>query len=450
MLDSRGELMASTPTGRRSLHIAWIGFAPVEEVGGVPGIATDLLRGLAALGHRIDCFFPSQGHAVPPAIADVDNLTLVWGTGSWRPNRWYSRTKVTAFVSSLLIRGLASLRLRKEVVRRHRREPYDLIYQFSNVENMAVPRRLRSTVPVVVHPGTSSAGELKFLLKERSLALRCQPAYIFAVAASVLWLREQVQRRQMQGARLVICISSVFRDHLLNDYGLPGSATVVVPNPVRLDRFEATDRPLGRPPTVMVLGRIAARKGVEDMVAVANRLFAESVEVRFRVVGGASLWSNYTGLLDDLPSEISEYVGRVPSSRVPAELAGSDVLLQASRYEPFALTVSEALAAGVPVVATSEVGATEHVDGSVATVTEPGDVEGMARGIEATIRRLAAEPAETRARARAEARRLFAPEVICEQISDALERLIDGEPLDTAAALPTSAGAGGEFSRTPS
>jgi len=37
---------------RRSLHIAWIGFAPAEEVGGVPGIATDLLHGLASLGHR--------------------------------------------------------------------------------------------------------------------------------------------------------------------------------------------------------------------------------------------------------------------------------------------------------------------------------------------------------------------------------------------------------------
>ena len=80
-----------------------------------------------------------------------------------------------------------------------------------------------------------------------------------------------------------------------------------------------------------MLGRIAARKGIDDVVAIAKLLLARGVDARFRVVGGTSLWSNYLKLLDDLPEENSEYVGRVESSRVPAELAGSDVLLQASK-----------------------------------------------------------------------------------------------------------------------
>ena len=64
---------------QRSLHIAWIGFAPAEEMGGVPGIATDLLHGLAELGHRIDCFFPSHARELPARITGVENLTFVWG-----------------------------------------------------------------------------------------------------------------------------------------------------------------------------------------------------------------------------------------------------------------------------------------------------------------------------------------------------------------------------------
>jgi glycosyltransferase involved in cell wall biosynthesis len=223
-----------------------------------------------------------------------------------------------------------------------------------------------------------------------------------------------------------VCISSVFRDHLIHDYGVALGATVVVPNPVRLERFVNANEPPGAPATVLVLGRIAARKGIEDVVAVARILLERGADVRVRVVGGPSLWSDYTKLLEDLPPENSEYAGTVAASEIPAELARSDILLQASKYEPFALTVAEALAAGVPVVATTEVGAIESVDRSVAAEIEPGDVEGMASAIAAMLERLQANPTQTRSLAQAEAARLFAPDVVCEQISIALERLIDG------------------------
>jgi len=201
----------------------------------------------------------------------------------------------------------------------------------------------------------------------------------------------------------------------------------VVPNPVRIERFHASERPPAQPPVVLVLGRVVARKGIETVVEVARLLHQRGEAVRIRVVGGPSLWSDYTPLLEDLPSANSEYAGRMEASQVAAELAGSDVLLQASRYEPFALTVAEALAAGVPVVATSEVGAIEGVDRSVAAEVAPGDAEAMARAIVAVLERLRADPAATRSLARAEAERLFAAEVVCERVSAALQRLLAGE-----------------------
>jgi glycosyltransferase involved in cell wall biosynthesis len=78
------------------------------------------------------------------------------------------------------------------------------------------------------------------------------------------------------------------------------------------------------------------------------------------------------------------------------------------------------------VVATSEVGAVEDLDRSVVEVVQPGDVEAMATAITALLERLRAYPAKTRSVARAEAERLFAPDVVCAQISDALETLVDG------------------------
>ncbi|HSZ14983.1 MAG TPA: glycosyltransferase family 4 protein [Solirubrobacteraceae bacterium] len=412
----------------RPLRIAWIGAGPAarEGTGGAPGVAIELLDGLARRGHTIDCFFPGKGHPLPPRLAGKDNLTFIWGTSDWRWRRWYNRTMIGVFVTGLFSRARASLRLRREVVRRHRRQPYDLVFQFSNIEALAMPASLARSVPLVIHPATHIAGELRFLLAERKLSLRCQPAYTFATAASVMAARVLVQRVRIRRARLVICISSVFRDHLVHDYGVPLEDTVVIPNPVAVERFAAADttRPLEAPPRVLVLGRVSARKGVEDVVAVAKMLLTRDVEARVRVVGGATLWSDYRKLLEDLPSANSEYVGSIPAAEVPAELAHSDVLLQASKFEPFALTVAEALASGVPVVATTEVGAVEDVDRALAAAVAPGDVEGMTDAIVAMLERLREAPGQTRARARAEAQRLWASELVCDRVSAALEAVV--------------------------
>jgi glycosyltransferase involved in cell wall biosynthesis len=408
-----------------SLHIAWLGPAPVEG-GGVPGVATELLYGLAERGHRIDCFFPSSGQKVPDRLAGDERIKFVWGTSTWKWNRWYSRTRTSAFASGLFARGLASLRLRRQIAERHREDPYDIVYQFSSIESLAVPSRLTRTVPLVIHPETHSAGELRSLIAERRLGLRCSSPARFATITAITLGRSLVQRSRIRRARLIVCISGVFRDHLVRDYGIDPHVTVVVANPVLLERFPASPKAPGEPPVVLVLGRVVARKGIETVVALAKDLLERDLDVRIRVVGGPSLWSDYTGLLADLPIENAEYVGPIAAAQIPAELAASDVLLQASRYEPFALTVAEALAAGVPVIGTSEVGAIEAVDRSVAAEVAPGDVDAMARALLQMLERVRSNPGEISATARREAERLFAPELVCERISTALEDLLDG------------------------
>ena len=360
------------------LHIAWLGAGPrAKETGGVPGVATDLLHGLATRGHRVQCIFAGEAHELPERLEGLEGLSFAWSGIGWRWSGWYTRTKIGAFVSGLLARGVASLRLRREVARLHREDPFDVVYQFSNIETLSLPASVRRSVPLVIHPETHAQGELRFLVSERRLALRSQPAYALGVAVAVMRLRAVVQRVLVRRASLLVCISAVFRDHLVHDFHFPVANTVVVPNPVRLSRFQDVDLQRGpqRPPVVLVLGRVAVRKGVESVVAIAKRLCERGVDAEIRVIGRTSLWSNYTGLLEDLPPNAA-YLGPMPPDRIPGELYRSDVLLQASRYEPFGLTVSEALAAGVPVVATSEVGASEGVPPEVVRYSRPATWRG--------------------------------------------------------------------------
>jgi glycosyltransferase involved in cell wall biosynthesis len=409
----------------KPLRIAWLGGAP-EETGSASGVVTDLLDGLARRGHEIDCFFPSAARDVPARLLKHENLAFIWGTSEWRWNKWYSRTQITAFVSGLLFRAVAAMRLRREIVRRHQQQPYDLIYQNQTIESLGVPTGLTRSIPLVIRPDSHTAGELRWLIKERRLAFRCQPRYIFFVVAAIMSFRTIVQRIKLRRASLLICISTVFRDHIVHDYRFPLEKTFVTTNPLRLDQFTKVDRPLLDPPVVLVPTRVSLRKGLEDVVEVARTLLERGVDVRVRVVGGPSIWSDYTKLLDDLPPENAEYCGAIPYAGMPAEFERSDIVLLASKYDPCPMSVLEALATGVPVVATSEVGSIEGVDRSVAAEVAPGDVAGMATAITTMIDRLRTKSEETRSLARAEADRRFAPDVVCEQISDALEELVAG------------------------
>jgi glycosyltransferase involved in cell wall biosynthesis len=408
----------------RPLRIAWLGGGPAES-GGAPGVVTELLDGLSRRGHRIDCFVPGAVRNVPEHLRDRENLQFISGTNKWRWDRWYSSTKITSFASGLIARASSSLRLRRELVERHEREPYDVIFQNQTIESLGVPTKLARAVPLVVRPDTHQAGELRWLIAERRLAFDCQPRRIFFLVAAIMAFRALVQAVQIRRASLLICISGVFRDHIVHDYRFPVNKTVVIANPIRLDRFDADPhRPLGEPPVVLVPTRISLRKGLEDVVEVARLLARRGADARIRVVGGPSTWSDYSKLLDRLPAESSHYAGRVAPREMPSELSRSDVVLVTSKYEPFGLTVAEALASGAPVVATREVGAIEGVDHRVAIAVAPGDVLAIDAAIEQTLERLRTSGAELRSLARSEAERRFARDVIGEQISDALERLV--------------------------
>jgi glycosyltransferase involved in cell wall biosynthesis len=407
----------------RPLRIAWLGGGPAES-GGAPGVVTELLDGLTRRGHQIDCFLPGTPRNIPEHLRDRENLTFVAGTSSWRFDRWYSRTKITSFASGMLARAVGQLRLRREIEKRHKGEPYDLVYQNQQIESLGAPARVIRSVPLALRPDTHQAGELRWLIREWRLALRCQPAYNFVVVAAIMAFRTLVQAWRIRRASLLIAISTVFRDHIVHDYHFPLEKTIVITNPVRLERFHSSDKALGDPPVVLVPARLSLRKGLEDLAPLARLLTQRGVAVRLRIVGGPSTWSDYTRLLDDLPRTNAEYGGRIPNSEMPAELQGADIVLLASKYDPCGLAVIEALASGVPVVATSEVGSIEAVDRRVAAEVAPGDVEGMATAIAEMLHRLRRSPADMRALARSEAERRFARDVVCEQISDALEALV--------------------------
>jgi len=110
------------------------------------------------------------------------------------------------------------------------------------------------------------------------------------------------------------------------------------------------------------------------------------------LAGGAHMWKNVgetTGAREsaECVREMNEQgllrcAGALPRARMPEFWNSVDVAVVPSLYEPFGLVALEAMACGVPVVATAVGGLKEIVqDEESGLLVQPGDPESLAQGL---------------------------------------------------------------------
>jgi N-acetyl-alpha-D-glucosaminyl L-malate synthase BshA len=205
-----------------------------------------------------------------------------------------------------------------------------------------------------------------------------------------------------------------------------GFAIDVVPNFVDADRFAPTPAAPGGPPVLVHVSNFRALKRVEDVVRVFAAVRARR-PARLRLVGDGPSRAGVAALADALGVGADvELVGE-RAADLPALLAGAAAFLLPSESESFGLAALEALACGVPVVASDVGGLPEVVaDGEVGFLHPVGDVAAMA----ASVGRLLDEPA-LRARlggaARARAETLFRVEPAVDRYEAIYRRALASE-----------------------
>lgn len=202
--------------------------------------------------------------------------------------------------------------------------------------------------------------------------------YLSAETAAVAL---QVDSATLASSRFTICVSHALRNDLIYRGALPGSVLVVpngiatppAPDPEWLRRA-APGRPL-----LAVAARLHPAKGVDLAIEALDLL----PEATLAVLGeGAELrklqrLANTRGV-----EERTHFLGYV--QEFPAVVAGADLLLVPSRAEGFGLAALEAMAQGVPVVATRTGALPELIEGAGILVA-PDDPRALAQGIESAL-----------------------------------------------------------------
>jgi glycosyltransferase involved in cell wall biosynthesis len=190
-------------------------------------------------------------------------------------------------------------------------------------------------------------------------------------------------------ARLVTRIAAI-SEHVAASYcdGLPAplaAKVAVIDNPVDLERFAVRDAEtrlaarlqLGiadERPLLAIVGQISSWKGHDVAVQALSAVRARHPDAALLVVGEVKFASAATTLdnasfrrrLDrlagelGLPQDAVRFLGE--RDDVPAILAATDLLLAPSTVEPFGRSLAEAMAVGVPVLATRNGGPPEFID----------------------------------------------------------------------------------------
>lgn len=119
------------------------------------------------------------------------------------------------------------------------------------------------------------------------------------------------------------------------------------------------------------LGRLVAQKGYPELNNCAEKLGSG---YQFHVFGDGPRRSDFEA---NAPENVT-YHGYIENQTLPERLSSCDIYFQPSRYEGLCITVIEAMACGLPVVASAVGGITESVvPEKTGFLTEPGDIKGF-------------------------------------------------------------------------
>jgi glycosyltransferase involved in cell wall biosynthesis len=424
---------------RPSIRVAYVGPTPRKGAGGTKGCAWLVLEELARSGVRLDLYLTiTEDRKEIAALGILPGTKVIPVSSVWRWNRWYSRNHLMAMVTGLGTTALGRRRLVKLLAEQHKLAPYDAMYQFSTIEVFGRRRDRQKLPTMVLHPSVHAAGELHWMRNERDLSRRCEGWLRPRLVMGWLVVRSRRQRRDIGRAAVVLALSDAFGRHLAEDYGVDPARIRIAPNPIDLEGFRP--RPEGVPEggslRVAVVSRISVRKGLELVVELSHRMRDLAGLVHFEIVGDPSLWSDYSRLLDDVDKTMAVIHGHISYDDMKEWIPTCDLLLQPAKYEPFGLTVGEAVACGIPVVVTSEVGAGEQLSEACSIRVPPCDVEALEEAVREMVVRLASPARGTmRAAARSEAERLWSAAATTLPVTEALLR-VAGHHTDARAGLP--------------
>ena len=196
---------------------------------------------------------------------------------------------------------------------------------------------------------------------------------------------QRLQRASYSKAQFVVANSQAAADRLRLEK-VEEEKIVLIPNGIDLARFPARQYS-GSPTRVAVVACLREEKRIDVLISAIPQIIANRPDTRFIIAGEGTCreplvtLARELGVLDKI-----DFLGH--REDVSAVLSDADIFVLPSRSEAFPNAIMEAMAAGLPVVASNVGGIPELVeDGRTGHLVQPGDAAGLADSVIALLER---------------------------------------------------------------
>lgn len=195
-------------------------------------------------------------------------------------------------------------------------------------------------------------------------------------------------------AKKSIVVSSVFKKKLSASLGLPEDTFVIVHNMVNPLFFELNDKKREKGDFVFFTNSfLSPRKNVE-LIIKSFKIVNEEHPASVLVIGGKAVReadSDYEIELVRLSKELGlsgkvRFLGPLSRQQVKSNLDMADVFLLASKFETFGVVLTEALAAGIPVISTDSGGPVDIIGRSNGVIVQSFSAQDFAEAMLYMIR----------------------------------------------------------------
>lgn len=214
--------------------------------------------------------------------------------------------------------------------------------------------------------------------------------------------------------------------------GLAGGTVRVIPNALDTSLFSPPEaRATSQTVNILFVGRLERAKGIETLAAAIPAVCDAAGNVRFTIIGGSRPRAGGGSTLDYMRDTLDRYIrdgrvelrGFVPDGDLLAAYREADVCVVPSLlYESFSLTCAQAMACGLPVVA-SRIGGIPETLGEAGIIIPPGNADDLAQAL-IRLADDAAQRAVLGEAARQSAVSRFSAGVVASQIVEVYTRML--------------------------
>jgi glycosyltransferase involved in cell wall biosynthesis len=375
--------MPSSPaTGDRPLRIAYLAYRGKPHVGGQGVYTSHLTKALVDLGHHVEVYggnpYPVLDGRVP--LHELQSLDIyndhfpMRMPGIWELKHWTDFVEVTSFSAGQFPEPLAfSLRAWDKL--RHRTGDFDLVHDNQCLGYGLLGIQRDFPVLATIHHPITVDRRLEIEHAEgRYKRLTLRRWYSFT----------NMQTRVAKRMPRVVTVSENSFEDIHRDHGVPRERMAIVPVGVDPDLFKpiaGIERIPGR--LITTASADVTMKGLSFLLEALAKLRTER-EVSLTVIGRKKAGGKSAETIDRLGlGDIVEFVTGVPDERIYEMYSESEVAVVPSLYEGFSLPAIEAMACGIPLVATTGGALPEVVgnDDETALLVPPGDSEALAARI---------------------------------------------------------------------